>query len=82
KLTQIAKEFNGNAHYIQYFAGHKDLNSQQLYVHLAEQYCGKNTASEFVVEVAKNLAEAEKLIAVGFEFVHEHQEIMLYRKRK
>ena len=82
KLTQIAKDFNGNAHYIQYFAGHKDLNTQQLYVHLAEQYYGKNASSEWVVEVAKNIAEATRLIAVGFEFVHEHQGVMLYRKRK
>ena len=82
KLTQIAREFNGNAHYIQYFAGHKDLNTQQIYVHLAEQYYGKNASSEFVVEVAKNITEASRLIAAGFEFVHEHQGVMLYRKRK
>jgi integrase len=82
KLTQIAKEFNGNAHYIQYIAEHKDLTSQQFYVHLAEQYYGKNASSEFVVEVAKNVVEAKKLIAVNFEFVHEHEGVMLYRKRK
>ncbi len=82
KLTQIAKEFNGNAHYVQYFAGHRDLNTQQVYVHLAEQYYGKNASSEFVVEVAKNVGEASKLLAVGFEFVHEYQGVMIYRKRK
>ena len=38
KLTQIAREFSGSAYYIQYFAGHKDLNTQQIYVHLADQY--------------------------------------------
>ena len=82
KLTQIAHEFNGNAHYIQYFAGHKDLNTQQSYVHLAEQYYGRSVSPEFVVELAKNVEEAKKLIVVGFEFVHEHQGIMIYRKRK
>jgi integrase len=82
KLTQVAKEFNGNAHYVQYFAGHRDLNTQQLYVHLAEQYYGKNSSSEFVVEVAKTVEEASKLLAVGFEFVHEHQGAMICRKRK
>jgi integrase len=82
KLTQIAKEFNGNAHYIQYFAGHKDLNTQQIYVHLAEQYYGRSASQEFVVELAKNVEEAKKLIAVGFEFVHEFQGVMMYRKRK
>jgi integrase len=60
KLTQIAREFNGNVHYIQYFAGHKDLNTQQIYVHLAEQYYGRNASSEFVVEVAKNVDEAKR----------------------
>jgi hypothetical protein len=49
---------------------------------LAEQYYGKNASSEFVVEVAKNIAEASKLIAAGFEFIHEHQGVILYRKRK
>jgi integrase len=82
KLAQIAWEFSGNAHYIQYFAGHKDLNTQQIYVHLAEQYYGKFASSGFVFEVAKNIEEAKKLIAVGFEFVHENQGVMLYRKRK
>jgi integrase len=82
KLTQIAKEFNGNTHYIQYYAGHKDLNTQQFYVHLAEQYYGKISSSEWVVEVAKNIEEASRLIAVGFDFVHEFQGVMLYRKRK
>lgn len=82
KLTMVAHEFNGNAHYIQYFAGHRDLNTQQIYIHLAEQYCGRSASSEFVVELAKNVEEAKKLIAVGFEFVHEYQGIMMYRKRK
>jgi integrase len=82
KLTQVAHEFNGNAHYIQYFAGHRDLNTQQIYVHLADQYYGRSASQECVVELAKNVEEAKKLIAVGFEFVHEHQGIMIYRKRK
>jgi hypothetical protein len=32
--------------------------------------------------MAKNVAEATTLIAFGFEFVHEYQGVMLYRKRK
>ena len=51
-------------------------------MHLAEQYYGKSASSEFVVEVAKNVTEAKKLLAIGFEFVHEFQGVMLYRKRK
>ena len=76
-----AKEFNGNAHYLQYFAGHKDLKCKG-YVHLAEQCYGKMASSEFVVEIAKTVEEAKKLIAVGFKFVHEFQGVMMYRKRK
>jgi hypothetical protein len=49
---------------------------------LAEHYYGKNAASEFGVEVTKNVKEASKLIARGFEFVDEHQGVMIYRKRK
>jgi hypothetical protein len=41
-----------------------------------------NAAPEFHVAVAKNIEEASRLIATGFEFVHEHQGVMLYRKRK
>ena len=29
KLTQVARETN-SAYYVQYFAGHKDLNTQQI----------------------------------------------------
>lgn len=64
------------------WAGHKDLNTQQIYVHLAEQYYGKLSSSEFVVEFAKNVEEASKLITAGFEFVHEHHGVMIYKKRK
>jgi hypothetical protein len=31
-----------------------------------------NASSEFIVEMAKNVAEATTLIAFGFEFVHEY----------
>jgi hypothetical protein len=34
------------------------------------------------VKTAKTIEEAAKLIEVGFEFVHEHNGIMIFRKRK
>jgi hypothetical protein len=39
-------------------------------------------ASEFHVAIAKTVEEASRLIATGFEFMYEHQGVMIYRKRK
>ena len=34
------------------------------------------------IATAKTFEEASKLISVGFEFVHEFQGVMIYRKRR
>jgi hypothetical protein len=53
-----------------------------LYVHLEKQIFQNGRNDEYHVGTAKTVDEASKLFAVGFEFVHEHDNIMIYRKRK
>lgn len=68
--------------YVQDFAGHKDIKSTMLYIHLEKQLFQQNKSDDFHVATAKTLEEASKLISVGYEFVHEYQDVMIYRKRK
>jgi len=51
------------------------------YIHLA-QILFKETNDDFTCRVAKNIEEAKQLIEVGFDFVHEFNGVMLFRKRK
>ncbi|MEM3566662.1 MAG: hypothetical protein QXK47_03420 [Candidatus Bathyarchaeia archaeon] len=47
-----------------------------------ENALSQNSNDEFHVKTAKTVEEATKLIEVGFEFVHEFDGIMIFRKRK
>lgn len=67
---------------IQELLGHKDVKSTMLYVHLEKQVYQRSSHDGFHVRTAKTVEEATKLIEVGFEFIHEYQGIMIYRKRK
>lgn len=81
KLTMVAHEFR-DPFYVQEFAGHRDIKSTMLYIHLEKQLYQKGAAEEFHVVTAKTVEDASKLVASGWEFVHEYQEVMIYRKRK
>ena len=81
KLTMVAHEFR-DPFYVQEFAGHRDIKSTMLYIHLEKQIYQKGAAEEFHVATAKTVEDASKLVASGWEFVHEYQEVMIYRKRK
>ena len=81
KLTMVAHEFR-DPFYVQEFAGHRDIKSTMLYIHLEKQLYQKGAAEEFHVATAKTVEDASKLVASGWEFVHEYQEVMIYRKRK
>jgi hypothetical protein len=52
-----------------------------VYVNIEDALFQSNSG-EFHVKTAKTIEEATKLIEVGFEFVHEHNGIMIFRKRK
>lgn len=53
-----------------------------LYIHLEKQIFHSQRTDEYHVATAKTVEEGAKLVAVGFEFVHEYQGVMIYRKRK
>ena len=53
-----------------------------LYIHLEKQIYQKGAAEKFHVATAKTVEDASKLVASGWEFVHEYQGVMIYRKRK
>ena len=58
--------------------GHKNIANTLLYTQLVEfedddQYCSAT---------ASNVEEAKKLIETGFEYVCNHENVMLFRKRK
>lgn len=61
--------------------GHKDVNNTLVYVHL-EAAIFKTSNDSFTVKTAKTLAEAEKLLEVGFEYITEMDDVKLFRKRK
>jgi len=53
-----------------------------IYIHLEKALYHTSGYDEFHVKTAKTVEEAAKLIEAGFEFVHEYNGIMLFRKRK
>jgi len=80
KLTMIAHQTK-DPFYVQQFAGHKDIRNTMRYIHLA-QLIYKENNDEFTCKTAKNIEEAKQLIEVGFEFIHEFNGLMLFKKRK
>jgi len=53
-----------------------------LYINLENALFQTGRDDEFHAKTAKTVEEASKLIEVGFEFVVEHQGVMIFRKRK
>jgi hypothetical protein len=76
----VAHEFR-DPFYVQEFVGHRDIKSTMLYIHLEKQIYRKSAAEEFHVATAKTVEDASKLVASGWEFFHEYQEVMIYRRR-
>jgi integrase len=81
KLTTYAHEVR-DPFMVQDFAGHKDMKSTMLYIHLEKQIYRNGRSEDYHVAAAKTVEEASSLIAVGYEFVHEYNGVMIYRKRK
>jgi len=57
--------------------GHKNISNTLIYTQLV-----KFEGDEYCSAVAGNVDEAKKLIETGFDFVCNHDKIMLFRKRK
>jgi integrase len=67
--------------HVQQVLGHRDIKSTMIYIHL--EHALFNTASdEFHVKTANTVAEACKLVEVGFEYVTTIDNVQVFRKRK
>jgi hypothetical protein len=63
--------------YVMKLLGHKDIANTLIYTQLVEF-----EGDEYSSAVAHNVDEAKKLIEAGFEYVCDHENMMLFRKRK
>jgi hypothetical protein len=57
--------------------GHRNIANTLIYTQLVEFEGG-----EYSSAVAYNVDEAKKLIEAGFEYICNHENTMLFRKRK
>jgi hypothetical protein len=57
--------------------GHRDIKTTLIYTQIISF-----EGDEYHSATAKNVEEATKLIESGFEYVCEHGNILLFRKRK
>jgi hypothetical protein len=64
--------------YVMKLLGHKNIANTLIYTQLIE-FEGDD---KYYSAVAHNLEEAQKLIEIGFEYVCDHENMMLFRKRK
>jgi integrase len=63
--------------YVMKLLGHKNIANTLIYTQLVEF-----EGDEYCSAVASNVDEAKKLIEAGFEYVCNHENMMLFRKRK
>ena len=82
RITNYAHEVGGNYALVQEFSGHRDIESVAIYIHLRKQIYLNGREDDYIVEIARTVEEASKLIAVGFEFVHEYNGVMIYRRHR
>ena len=61
--------------------GHKTLRSTMIYIDIEKAIYGE-LSQEFIVKVAEDPQEIEKLLEVGFEYVCEKDGKLFFRKRK
>jgi integrase len=63
--------------YVMKLLGHKSIANTLIYTQLVEF-----EGDEYSSAVAHNVDEAKKLIEAGFEYVCNHENVMIFRKRK
>ena len=61
--------------------GHRSIKSTLVYIDV-ERAIYQLGSEEFTVKVAKTVEKASKLIEVGFEYVYQKDDFILFRKRK
>lgn len=80
KATMEYHRFKDVLH-VKELLGHQSINSTLLYIQV-EKALFSEDSGEFTARIAKNMEEAKELVEAGFEFVHEHDGLMLFRRRK
>ena len=63
------------------FLGHRRVDNTILHIQL-ERALFSVQSDEFHSATAKTVEEAKKLIEAGFDHVCDHNNVMLFRKRK
>jgi integrase len=63
--------------YVMKLLGHKSRNNTLVYTQLMEF-----EGDEYHSAIANGVEEAKKLVEAGFEYVCNHENVMLFRKRK
>ena len=64
--------------YVMKLLGHKNIANTLIYTQLIEF----EEDDKFCTAVANNIEDARKLVEAGFEYVCNHENMMLFRKRK
>jgi hypothetical protein len=64
------------------FTEHINIKSTMLHIHLEKRIYRNAADQDFHVATAKTLDEESCLISAGYEFVHEYNGVMIYRKRR
>lgn len=64
--------------YVMKLLGHKNIANTLIYTQLVEF----EESDVYHSAIARNVDDAQKLIDAGFEFVCNHENVMLFRKRK
>jgi integrase len=82
EITNYAHKHRDDPYAVQEWAGHRDMATTMGYIHMEKQIYRNSGNDEFTVLTAKTIEEASNLLATGFDFVQEHNGVMIYRKRK
>lgn len=64
--------------YVMKLLGHRNIANTLIYTQLVEF----EEDDKYCTAIANNIEDARKLVEVGFEYICNHENVMLFRKRK
>jgi integrase len=64
--------------YVMKLLGHKSIANTLIYTQLVEF----EEDNKYCTAIAGNIEDARKLVEAGFEYICNHENVMLFRKRK
>ena len=68
--------------YVRDFLGHKSIKNTEIYATVVRGIFGESNNDGFIVKVAEKREDIEDLLAVGFEWVGQKDNLIFLRKRK